>query len=123
MFGQTYTYQNGLAVTVGTPQPYTPSSSASIGQPAPPALVAFDVTIVNGAQANYDPSQFSASMQSGNTEQQRVFDSANGITLAMTPILPGRESAFTIVFGATNPDDLVLQVRPGYEYTPVIFTM
>lgn len=80
------------------------------------------MTIVNGAQVNYEPSQFSASMQSGNTEQQRVFDSSNGISLATTPILPGRESAFTIVFGTTNPDDLVLQVRPGYDYTPVIFT-
>ncbi|MFD7012547.1 hypothetical protein [Rhodococcus jostii] len=27
--GQTYTYENGLAVTVGQPQPYTPSSSAA----------------------------------------------------------------------------------------------
>ncbi len=58
VFGQTYTYGDGLAGTIDAPQPYTPLDTAATGEPAPPAFVAFDVTVVNGTQANYEPSQF-----------------------------------------------------------------
>jgi hypothetical protein len=122
-FGETYTYEDGLVVTIGTPQPYTPSESAAVGEPRPPAFVVFDVTVVNGSQANYEPAIFSVSLQSANVEEQQVFDSANGIGgTPTTPILPGREAAFRLAFGATNPNDLVMQVSPSFEHEPIIFT-
>ncbi len=122
-FGETYTYENGLAVTVSAPQPYTPSNSAAVGEPSPPNFVVFDITVTNGTQTNYDPSSFSASMQSATTEEQQVYDSANGIGGSpTTTLLPGREIQFRMAFGATNPDDLVLEVTPGFEYGSAIFT-
>jgi hypothetical protein len=122
-FGETYTYENGLAVTVSPPQPYAPSDSAAVGDPAPPNFVAFDITVTNGTQANYDPAMFTATMQSGSTEGQQVFDSANGIGgTPTTTLLPGRESQFRMAFGATDPNDLVLEVAPGFEYESAIFT-
>ncbi|MGY1666989.1 hypothetical protein [Geodermatophilus sp. SYSU D00696] len=122
-FGQTYTYENGLAVTVAPPQPYTPSDSAAVGEPAPPSFVVFDVTVANGTQANYDPATFMATMQSGTTEGQQVYDSANGIGgTPSTTLLPGRESTFRLAFGATHPNDLVLEVTPGFDYESAIFT-
>ncbi|MGY1822748.1 hypothetical protein [Geodermatophilus sp. SYSU D00079] len=122
-FGETYTYENGLAVTVGPPQPYTPSDSAAVGEPAPPAFVVFDVTVVNGTTGNYDPVSFSASLQSGVTEEEQVYDSANGIGgTPSTTLLPGRESVFRLAFGATDPADLVMEVSPSFEYESAIFT-
>jgi hypothetical protein len=108
---------------VSAPQPYTPSDSAFLGDPRPPAFVVFDVKIVNGTQQNYEPAVFSVTMQSANVEEQEVFDSANGIEGSpSTPILPGRESVFRIAFGATNPNDIVMQVSPSFEHESVIFT-
>jgi hypothetical protein len=122
-FGETYKYDDGLTVTISPPQPYTPSDTAFIAEPAPAAFVAFDVTVVNGTQANYDPAMFSVSMQSANVEQEEVFDSANGMGGSpTTAILPGRESVFKVAFGATDPNDLVMQVSPSFEHDSVIFT-
>jgi hypothetical protein len=62
-------------------------------------------------------------MQSATTEEQQVYDSANGIGGSpTTTLLPGREIQFRMAFGATNPDDLVLEVTPGFEYGSAIFT-
>jgi hypothetical protein len=122
-FGETYSYENGLTVTVGAPQPYTPSDSAAVGEPAPPSFVVFEIKVVNGTTGNYDPVSFSASLQSGPTEEEQVFDSANGIGgTPSTTLLPGRESVFRMAFGATDPADLVMEVTPGFEYESAIFT-
>jgi hypothetical protein len=120
--GQTYTYENGLAVTVGQPQPYTPSSSAAGADPALPALL-FPITIVNGSTENYETSSFSTTLQSGNQEASKIYDTANNVGSApSTPTLPGREAAFQIAYAVTNPADLVMQVRPEFDYTAIIFT-
>lgn len=122
-FGRTFTYEDGLSVTVSAPQPYEPSEYAYVGEPAPAAFVAFDVTIVNGTADNYEPAMFNATMQSGNVESSQVFDSEQGMNGSpSTVLLPGREAVFRMAFGAADPADLVLQVTPGFEYDAAIFT-
>ena len=123
VFGETYTFENGVAVTISAPQPYTPSEYAYVGEPAPAAFVAFDVVVVNGSAENYDPTMFTATMQSANVESEQVFDSENGIEGSpTTTVLAGREAAFKMAFGAADPADLVMEVSPGFEYESVIFT-
>lgn len=122
-FGRTFTYDDGLSITVSAPQPYEPSEYAFVGEPAPAAFVVFDVTIVNGTSANYEPAVFSATMQSANVESSQVFDSQQGMNGSpSTVLLPGREAVFRMAFGATDPADLVLQVTPGFEYDAAVFT-
>ena len=123
VFGDTLSYDNGLEVTVSAPQPYTPSESAYVDGPAPAAFVAFDVTVVNGTGEDYDPIELFLTLQSGSTEEAQVFDTANG--LDGTPyqtLLPGRSVAFTVGFGASDPADLVMEVTPGFDYEPVVYT-
>lgn len=121
-FGETFRFVNGLAVMVGTPQPFTPSETAAVQQKAP-AYLSFPVTVVNGSSTNYDPALFNATVQSANVEGAQVFDSAQGVNGSpSTTVLPGRESAFRVVFGVTDPADLVLEVTPSFEYDPAIFT-
>ncbi|MDV7991606.1 hypothetical protein [Rhodococcus sp. IEGM 1374] len=121
-FGQAFTFNDGLSVGVSAPTPYTPSPSASTSNPGG-QFVAFTVTIVNGSPNNYDPALFSASLQSGNTEADQVYDTANDVGGApSTAVLPSRESQFTIAFEVTDPADLVLQVSPGFEYRDAFFT-
>ncbi len=121
-FGTTVEYDDGLTVTVSPPQPYTPSESAYIGGPAPASFVAFDVTVLNGTAADFEPTLL-FSLQSGSTSEEQLFDSGGG--LDGTPyqtLLPGRSVAFRIGFGASDPADLVLEVTPGFEYEPVSYT-
>lgn len=121
-FGETYTYDDGLAVTVSAPKPFTPSDSA-VATKQWPAYVSFTVTLSNGTTKNYDPSLFTATLQSGDTEGEQVFDTAQGVDGSpSTQLLPGREARFALAYGVQKPSDLVLQVTPGFSYQPVLFT-
>jgi hypothetical protein len=122
VFGETYVYENGLSVTVGIPTEFTPSDSAAFPEDAT-SFLQFEVKIVNGTGDEYDPALFTTTMQSGNTEAGEVFDSAQGFEGApFTPLLDGRESVFIIGYGVTDPNDLVMQVSPGFEYDSALFT-
>lgn len=119
--GQAFTYSNGLAVTVSTPKPFTPSKSAATGKSAA-AYVLLTVTVVNKTPDVYNPVLLRISAQSGNTEAEKVYDSANGVGGApSTKVLVGRETSFKVGLGVANPADLVVQVSPGMEYKDVIF--
>ncbi|RYF56953.1 MAG: hypothetical protein EOO27_16950 [Comamonadaceae bacterium] len=120
-FGQTYTFENGLEVTVSAPQPYTPTASAAGADASLPAI-AFDVTVVNGSPENYETMMFSTTLQSGNQEASEIYDTGGIGGSPSTITLPGRESAFRIAYAVTNPADLVMQVSPGFEYEKIIFT-
>lgn len=120
-FGDSYEWSDGMTLTVSTPRPYEPSESAYL-EPAA-AYLAFDMTVVNGSDANFDPFMIYITAQSANVEAAQVFDSANGITgTPETTILPGREATFTVVFGVEDPSDIVMEISIGFEYRSVIFT-
>ena len=119
-FGKTFTYQNGLQLTVGPPKAFTPSPNR-LG-PHFPAYVRFRVTIVNGTTKNYDASIFNATVQSTNIEGEFVADSAQGLTGSpSTVLLPGREAVFDIAYGVNDPKDIVMEVRAGFEYESVVY--
>lgn len=120
-FGETYTWEDGISVTVSPPEPFEPSEYAIAGEW--PAYLAFNVKVVNGTQANFDPSMFSTTLQSGNTEGDEVFDSANGFEGSpSTTLLPGREAVFKIGYGVQDAADLVMEVSPSFEHESAIFT-
>lgn len=119
--GSTYKWANGLSATISKPEPFNPSSSAA-GAKEAKAFVKFTVTVVNGTSQVYAPSMFSTSAQSGNTEAKPIYDYANGITGSpSTKLLPGRQAKFTVAFGVADPNDLVVQVRPGFDYDDFLF--
>lgn len=120
-FGDTYKWDNGLEVTIAAPTPFTPSEYATVAGAA--AYLTFSVTIINNTGATYDPIQFSVYAQSGSKEASEIYDSANGYNgTPSTSILDGRQSAFNVGFGVSDPSDLVLEVRPGYDYNQTYFT-
>lgn len=121
-FGKTYTWTDGLSVTVTTPKAYKPGEYAA-GADQFKSSVVFTVTVVNKTGKPYDPSIFMLSMQSGNEEASQIFDSQNNLGGSpSTKILNGREAKFKAAFNVANPKDLVLEVTPGFEYDSVIFT-
>ncbi|GHF22489.1 hypothetical protein [Pseudolysinimonas yzui] len=120
VFGDSFEWSDGLAITVSAPAGYQPSASAYAPEAA--AYVVFTVTIVNGSDENYEPA-FTASMQSGNTESEQVFDIDQGVSGGpTTTLLPGREVTFPLAFGVSDPEDLVLEVGIDFAHDTAIFT-
>jgi hypothetical protein len=119
LFGETWEYTDGISVTVSAPQHFEPSDTAVADDAA--AYVVFDVTIVNGSEEPWEPIVIT-SVQSGNTEAAEVFDTANGLNgTPSTTVLPGREVTFPIGYGVADPEDLVLEITPGFLYDPAIY--
>lgn len=113
-FGDTFTYENGLVMTVSAPTSFTPSEWNTVDGATD--YLRFDVTIVNGTPTVYDPSTFMASLQNGNVEAEQIFDSNAGLGGSpSTDILPGRETTFPIGFAITYPGDLVLEATAGWQ--------
>lgn len=85
--------------------------------------VKFTVTIVNNTGDTFEPSMFSATVQSGNREGDQIFDSANGLEGSPhTTLLDGREAQFVIGFGVDDPEDLVMEASPSWEHDSAIYT-
>ncbi len=120
--GSTHKWQNGVSVAVGKPTEYEPSSSA-VGTDPGKKYVLITFTVVNGSDKGYDPAEFQASVQSGDTEAEHVYDSAKGVLGApSTQIHMGRETKFSLAFAVPDPADLTVLVAPGLDYESVPFT-
>lgn len=121
-FGETFTYENGVSISVGAPTPFKPSEYAAVeGEAA--AYLAFPITIVNGSTTNLDVAMWHGTLQSANTEAEKVYDSESLGDEPSTTLLPGREATFKVGYGVQNPNDLVFEVTPGIvEYEDAFFT-
>ena len=121
-FGDTFTYEDGLVLTVGPPEPFEPTEYAVVE--GAKAYVVFEVRVVNGTDAPFDPSATYATVQSGNQEATEIFDSGEPNHLEgppQTSLLPGREAVWRAGFGVADPADIVLEITPSFEHESAIF--
>ena len=119
-FGQVYTWDDGLEVTVAAGVPFTPSEYA-VSTPSP-AYLSFTITISNKTGKAYDPTLFNVSAQSGGKEAESIYDSDNGLTGSpTTTVLDGRDATFAVGFGVADPADVVLEISPGFDYDSALF--
>lgn len=121
-FGQASTYADGLEVTVGQPEPFTPSAYAA-GTETHSQFVQFDVTYTNGTGKVYDPTMMMLDVTSGGSAGEQVFDSENGMggALDASKVLPGDSITITVAFGVTDPGDMDVQVTPDFKYNTSFF--
>lgn len=121
-FGETYEWGDGLAISVAAPTPYTRTETAIGGEDAA-ADLQFEVTVTNGSDAPFDPTSIYITVQSGSAEAEQIFDSAGGLVGApSTSVLAGREVVFTVGFGVSDPDDLVMEIAPDFDHDATFFT-
>jgi hypothetical protein len=122
-FGKSYTWGDGVSVTVGRPTKFKPSAFAVVEKSK--RYLKFTVTVVNKSNKPIDLGLTYISVQSGNEQAREVFDSMSGLTGPPdTKVLKGRESEFDAGFGVADPKDLVLEialhdnsVRPSLLYS------
>ena len=121
VFGDTWEYEDGLAITVSTPEPYTPGEYASGADQA--ANVAFTITIVNGTDANFDPSLSIPDVSSGGTESSRIIDFEGATGLPPSTTVPaGQTVSWQAAFSVADPAQIVMDISPSFDYDSAVFT-
>lgn len=113
-FGETFIYDDGIKVIVSQPTPMVSSYNEKGSS--------FQVTVANTGDAQFDPALMSLTAQSGNTESEQIFDTANGYEgTPTTVLLPGREVVFDVAFVTADPNDIVLEISPSWDHDTVIY--
>ncbi|MCA1677144.1 MAG: hypothetical protein LC799_34850, partial [Actinobacteria bacterium] len=124
-FGQSFTYDDGMVVTIDSPTRYQPSASAFIAGDATTRSVAVKVTVVNGTSKPLDLIGVSVQATAGDQVAEQVFDSVKGVSGSPPQTLPpGQRQTFTVAFGlpSADPTDLRVQVNPSlFGYQPVFY--
>jgi hypothetical protein len=108
-FGKSYTWDDGVSLTVGKPQRFTPSEFAVVKKSR--RYVKFTVTVVNKSKKPIDLGLTYISVQSDHKEADHVFDFPTGLQGPPDAKVPkGKESQFHVGFGVTDPKDMIMEV-------------
>ena len=116
-FGDTYTWDDGLAVTISEPEEATLSEYAGemydleAGTP-----IAFTVTLTNGTDKDVEAMMINTKMTSGGKESEAIFDSVAGVDLPTATVLPGKSLEWKIGFVVADPADMILTVSDVLDF-------
>jgi hypothetical protein len=122
-FGKSYTWDDGVSVTVGKPTKFKPSAYAVVHKSK--RYLKFTVIVVNESNKPIDLGLTYISVKSSNEAAHEVFDSMSGLRgPPVTKVLKGRESKFEVGFGVADPKDMVMEIalhdkfaRPSLLYS------
>lgn len=117
----TFTYADGLAVSVSKPEVYTPGKY-SAGNDFPVA-VRLVVTVTNNSSKAFDPTLFQVDASFGGQSASRIFDSANDIGSApQTQVLPGKSISFPVAFSIIEGGgELQVDTTPSWSHNSSVF--
>jgi hypothetical protein len=122
-FGETMAWDDGVAMTVSAPEPFSPSNLAAGADQA--ENVVFTLTITNDSSENVQPIVVST-LSSNATEATRIIDiGAEGGQVGIpptTPILPGESITWQEAWSVSDTSSLTLQTAPSFAYESVVFT-
>jgi hypothetical protein len=117
-FGDTFAYDDGLSVTVSAPEAYTPGEYSDGADQA--ANVVFTVTMTNDTGANFEPFTYETAT-SGGVEASKIYDA--DIESSPTTVVPdGQSITYRIAFSVADPDQIVFQIAPSFDYDDAVFT-
>lgn len=112
-FGSTFTWDDGVAVTISKPRSFQPSPYAASDNKFK-KFVVVDVTLKNGSKEPYNAMTLTTTATSGDKQSDGVFDSEKGIDLPTADILPGKTLTWKQAYGVDDTGDLVIAVDNGF---------
>ncbi|MFD3517865.1 DUF4190 domain-containing protein [Streptomyces sp. NPDC058657] len=122
--GKTFTYADGIKITVSAPKAFAPSRYARhLLKPGNRAYY-LKITIVNGSQERLSPLSYPQITDEEGTEVETMFDTDYVSHFART-VLPGKQSSSLHAFQVPRnaPTELQLEYAPDYsEHTAQIWT-
>lgn len=108
-FGETFTWDDGVAITMSKPKPFT--SGADAMHPNVTGVV-LDVTVENGSgQPVTIQGDLTMLPKSGGQDTMAIQDKAAGVDLPEDPVAAGGSVKFKVAF--SPGDDLTVEVRYG----------
>jgi hypothetical protein len=112
-FGEQRTWTGGLAIRIASPRSIKPSDTA---YPQAARAAVFEMTIENGTNSPYKPSQLAVKAVLGTQPAQEVVDPAqglNGFVAAAQDIPPDKSLKLTLAFAMPQqPGQLRIVVQP-----------
>lgn len=124
-FGGTFTYEDGVALTVAAPAPYTPSQYAAGA--THPNNVTITFTVVNGSDATLELLSM-PEVTSGGVKGESITDLSND-TVALEPfggnadVLPGQSFSWTMAYSLADAADVTVSIAPTpFTYDAAIFS-
>lgn len=126
-FGETMTWDDGVALTVSVPEPYTPSDFAVGATRANHVVVT--LTITNNSAEDLQPLPL-PSLSSGDQEVSQIFDlgtdllgPADDVGIPPTATIePGGSVTWRSAWSLDDPSALTLEVAPTFTYPNATFT-
>lgn len=125
--GETMTWDDGVALTVSVPEPYTPSDFAVGATQA--NHVVFTLTITNNSAEDLQPLPL-PTLSSGDQEVSQIVDlgsdllnPADDVGIPPTATVePGGSVSWRVAWSLDDPSSLTLQAAPSLGYPSVTFT-
>lgn len=118
--GETYTWEDGLKVTVSQPKQYKPSASAENRVTAKARV--FTITVNNGTEKGLIPGGIQISVTSGGSEASQVLDKGLWLESSKKKIEPGETFTYKMAYEIKNPKDIKMSFSPGVQYDTKSFT-
>lgn len=122
-FGETWEYEDGLAVSVAAPEPYTPGQYAAGADQANNIKLTFTVT--NGTDEVFDLAAL-PDVTSGGVAGQSITDMEDPTVMSFggtASVLPGQSFSWAEAFSISDPADLTVAISPApFAYDKAIFT-
>jgi hypothetical protein len=108
-FGKSYTWHDGVKLTIGKPQKLIPSEFAVVDKSK--HYLKFTVTVANKSDKPVGLGMVYISVLSGNEVAEDVFDSPSGLNGPPDiKVRKGQTSEFDVGFGVADPKDLLMEV-------------
>lgn len=123
-FGQTFTYPDGIAITVAKPVAGVASKYAYGAEQTGGNLRIVTVTITNGTKKVFDPGVVTEDLNYGpdGTAAEQVFDSAQLGEGFEGKILPGKKQVAKLAFAVpAGPQDLLFSISPSFSHDDALF--
>ncbi len=108
-FGSTFTWADGVAVTVGKPTSFKPSDTAAVTNTSVKSFVKVDITLKNGSDKPVEAMMLTTRATSGDQDAEKVFDSEKGIDTPTSKVLPGKSLKWSEAYEKPG-NDFVLTV-------------
>ncbi|GAA3370832.1 hypothetical protein GCM10020367_19040 [Streptomyces sannanensis] len=123
--GDTYTYKDGVKVTVSKPSAYEPDEFA-VGHKKGNKAVQLTITIVNGSNEQIDITTALPDVRDANgAEAEQVFDGSNATTMFNGKLLPGKQAVAKFIWSlpADAATSMELQMEPElFKYETAIWS-
>jgi hypothetical protein len=117
----TFTYADGLAVSISKAEVYTPGKYAA-GDDFP-VSVRLVVTVTNNSSKAFDPALFRVDASFAGQSASQIIDLTNGIGLApQAQVLPGKSISFPVAFSIVEgAGELQVDATPSFSHNSSVF--